>query len=72
MMLYIRTKFHENILDGIKVIQWTQFSCEKVQLGAILKKCRWSFDSLFSAHRICTKFHENILNGISYGADMKS
>ena len=29
MMLYICIKFHENILDGIKVIERTQFSKEK-------------------------------------------
>ena len=26
--LYICTKFHENILDGITVIEWTRFSFE--------------------------------------------
>ena len=25
-LVYICTKFHENVLDGIKVIEWTQFS----------------------------------------------
>ena len=25
IMLYISTKFHENILNGIKVIEWTRF-----------------------------------------------
>ena len=29
MMVYICTKFHENILEGIKVIEQTQFSKEK-------------------------------------------
>ena len=28
MMVYISTKFHENILDGIKVIERTGFSEE--------------------------------------------
>ena len=26
MMVYICTKFHENIFDSIKVIEWTRFS----------------------------------------------
>ena len=34
-LVYIRTKFHENILDGIKVIEQTQFSKEKFQMGII-------------------------------------
>ena len=25
IVVYICTKFHENILDGIEVIEWTQF-----------------------------------------------
>ena len=33
--LNIRTKFHENILEGIKVIERTQFSFEKFQRGII-------------------------------------
>ena len=36
MMFYIGIKFHENILDGIKVIEWTQISFEKFQRGIIL------------------------------------
>ena len=28
MMVYISTQFHENILDGIKVIELTRFSKE--------------------------------------------
>ena len=35
MVAYICTKFHENILDGIKVIEWTQFLYEKFQRGII-------------------------------------
>ena len=27
-IFYISTKFHENILDGIKVIEWTRFPSE--------------------------------------------
>ena len=33
MMVYICTKFHENILQGIEVIEQTQFSKEKFQKG---------------------------------------
>ena len=28
MMVHICTKFNENILDSIKIIEWTQFSFE--------------------------------------------
>ena len=38
MLLYICTKFHENILDGIKVIEQTRFSLEKFQRGIISQK----------------------------------
>ena len=30
-VVYICSNFHENILDGIKVIEWTRFSNEKFQ-----------------------------------------
>ena len=58
MVVYICTKFHENILDGIKIIELTRFSYQKFQRGIIP-----------SAHclmviYICTKIHENILDGI--------
>ena len=63
-MVCICTKFHENILDGIKVIQRTRFSKGHKSVKMSME-CRF----LFSAHclmmvYICTKFHENILNGI--------
>ena len=35
MMVYICTKSHENILDGIKVIERTRFSLQKIQRGII-------------------------------------
>ena len=35
MVTYICTKFNENILDFIKVIERTQFSKEKFQRGII-------------------------------------
>ena len=46
MVVYIWTKFHENILDVIKVAERTQFSWEKFQKGHnSVKKCRWSYRS---------------------------
>ena len=35
VVVHICTKFHENILDGIKVMEWTRFSYEKLQRGII-------------------------------------
>ena len=37
-MLYIFAKFREIILNGIKVIEWTQFTYEKLQRGIIPQK----------------------------------
>ena len=38
MMVYICTKIHKNILNGMKVIERTQFSWGKFQRGIILLK----------------------------------
>ena len=70
MVVYICSKFHANILDGIRVIERTRHSSEKFQRAIIPKKNVGRVSYLFSAHRlvmvyICTKFHENILNDIS-------
>ena len=59
MVVYICTKFHENILNGIKV------RADMIFMGKISK----GHNSISSAHHlmmvyICTKFHENILEGI--------
>ena len=35
MVVYISTKFHKNILDGIKVIQLSRFSYEKFHRAII-------------------------------------
>ena len=35
MAVYISTKFHENNLGGIKVMERTRFSLEKFQRGII-------------------------------------
>ena len=35
VMFYIFTKFHENIINGIKIIERTRFSYEKFQRGII-------------------------------------
>ena len=69
MMVYICTKVHKNILDGIKLIERTRFSEQKSQRGIIPLKMGMELWFLFSAHRlmiiyISTKFHENILDGI--------
>ena len=42
VMLYICAKFHEIILNGIKVIERTGFLYGKLQSGIIPQKCRWS------------------------------
>ena len=42
VMFYISAKFHEIILNGIKVIGRTRFLYEKLQRGIIPQKCRWS------------------------------
>ena len=46
VMLYICTKFHEIILNGIKVIERTPFLYGKLQRELFCKKCRWSDRSL--------------------------
>ena len=38
VMLYICAKFHEIILNGIKVKEWTRFLYEKLQRGIIPQK----------------------------------
>ena len=38
VMLYICAKFHEIILNSIKVIEWTRFLYEKLQRGIIQQK----------------------------------
>ena len=40
VMLYICAKFHEIILNGIKVIERTGFLYKKLQRGIIPQKCR--------------------------------
>ena len=77
MMIDICTNFHENILDNIKVTEWTRFLHKKFKGDIILQKLWMELWFLFSAHHlmvvyICTKLHENILNCISYEADAKS
>ena len=57
MVLYICTKFHENILDDIKVPEQRRFPLEKFQRGIISQKivdgvtvlflCKLSDTSLF-------------------------
>ena len=68
MMLYICTKFHENILDGNKVIGQTRFSSDIFQRGIISQKILVELQFLFSTHCLilvyfCNQFHENIFDG---------
>ena len=55
VMLYIFAKFHEIILNGIKVIERTQFLYEKLQRGITPQKCRWS-DGCLSLHTVWSCF----------------
>ena len=68
-MVYICTKYHENILDGMEVIEPTRFSLQKFQRGIIPLKMQMFLRFFFSAHHlrviyISTMFNENILDGI--------
>ena len=68
MMLYISTKFHENILNGIQVIERTQNCHCQISKGNNFKMYRQELQFLWSAHHLIIlymsmKFHENILNG---------
>ena len=68
-MLYISTKFHEIISNGIKVIEWTQFLKAKITKGnnstknagraTVVNLCTSSIMLYIS-----TKFCEIISNGI--------
>ena len=49
-MLYICPKFHENIIDDIKVIEWTRFSLEIFQRGIIPRILKMELQFIFSAH----------------------
>ena len=55
VMLYISTKFHEIILNGIKVIERTRFLYGKLQRGIIPQKYRWS-DRCLSLHIVWSYF----------------
>ena len=52
VILYMCIKFHENILDGIEVIQWTRFSFEQFQRDIFTSKESVELWVLFSAHRL--------------------
>ena len=69
VMLYICAKFREIILNGIKVIERTQFLYGKLQRGIIPQKNVGGVTVLISARHlamlyISTKFCEIISNGI--------
>ena len=55
VMLYICAKFHEIILNGIKVIERTRFLYGKLQRGIIPQKIRWS-NGCLSLHVILSCF----------------
>ena len=60
-LVYICTKFHENILGGTRVIERTQFTYEEFQRAIISKKMLMELQFFFSAHClmvicICTNF----------------
>ena len=62
MMLYICTKFHENIFDNSQVMERTRFSYEKLQRGITLQKCRyvvlWCFIFVPSDRKLSLTFLE--------------
>ena len=68
MMLYVSMKFHENILKGFQVIEWTRNDQCQISKGNNYKLYRQALRILCSASclmmlYICMKFHENILKG---------
>ena len=69
VMFYICAKFHEIILNGVKVIERTRFLYGKLQRGKISQKNvdRVTVINLCMSPNhayICAKFHEIISNGI--------
>ena len=67
--LYICVKFHEIMMNGIKVIERTRFLYGKLQRGIIPSRMQVEQLLLISAYRlvmlyISTKFCEVISNGI--------
>ena len=63
-MVYICTNFHENILDGLEVIERSRFHSKiskghNVGVVTVLVLCTLSNGGLYFY-----KFHENILSGI--------
>ena len=55
VMLYICAKFHEIVLNGIKVIERTRVLHGKLQRGIIPLKCRWC-DRCLSLHIVWSCF----------------
>ena len=65
MMLYICTKFHQNMLKDFRASEGLNFQYSKYSKGHNSVKMYVEVWSLFSANRlimrfICTKFHEKI------------
>ena len=70
MVVYVCTKFHKNILDGIESCRADTIFPGKISKGHNSVKMWVELRLFFSAHRhmvvyICKKFHENILDGIN-------
>ena len=57
MLLNNCTKFHENILGGIKIIEQTRFSLKIFQRGIISQKLLVELQFLFSAHTSDTSLY---------------
>ena len=72
MMVYIYTKFHENILKGLRAIERTRFPERNFQRGIILSDMKTKLQFFFSAHHLkmvymCIKFCQNISKGFRDG-----
>ena len=52
VMLYICAKFHEIILNGIKVIEWTRFLYRKFQRGIIPQNLCTSFGHVLYFYQV--------------------
>ena len=61
MVVYISTKFHENILHGIKVIERTQFPSEKFKRAIILKNSWEKFKRAIILKNSWEKFQRGIV-----------
>ena len=68
LLLYICTKFHKNILDGIKVIEQTKISLKNFKGHNFTKNVGGVTVLVLCTHCLIlvyfsTQFHENIFDG---------